>query len=152
MSRHPSQQGDFTTLFGFDHGHQDQLAGVGVGAVADQFAGRRESGSRFHRPRTSAGSGMAVLYSAAAQQLASPVDSIMHSPMEARHSVPDLHVNGNVWSESQQQRLDQLQLGDRSPKRAKLTSSMDVLNSGNTSIDHTCSACGKIKKRECDLR
>lgn len=154
MGRHSSKQGDFTTMFEYDH-RQDTLAGVG--AVADQFTGRRESNGGFHRPRTSAsnGTGMAALYEAA-QQLASPVEAMMLSPMSSHQSmptVPPVTVYAHYGYQSQQS--SQYPPGDHSAKRQRYSGSSEGHQgpaSGAPDGEHRCTVCDKTKKRECDLR
>ena len=156
MGRHPSHQGDFNNLFGeFDQSRMDTLAGVG--AVADQFSGRRESNSRFHGTRASVedANAMAMLYDAASQQLIPPVDSMLHSPMGTRHSMPEIHVTGYDSYGYQQQRVNPMPQEDRSSKRQKVSGSTDSQQgpmAGNPDGEHICKECNKTKKRECDLR
>lgn len=80
---------------------------------------------------------------------------MMGSPTYARHSMPEVFINGSTWTDGHQQRFGQLQLEDRSPKRQKLVGPMifqEGANDRNATGEHVCDQCGKAKKRECDLR
>ena len=166
MGRQPSNQGDFANPFGLDPSPGDSLAGIGAGT--DQFGGRRESSTHFNGSRISVGNGdgMAVLC-AASQHLTSPVNAMMLSPTGSRHHGLGVSAGGYGSYSPHPSQYSQMQLDDapprcshlysddRSPKRQKLS---DVLDNqqhfarSNADGEHRCRVCGKVKRRECDLR
>lgn len=143
-------------LFNMDTSNSNPLAGVGEGQgiLADNTYGvERDSNPRFHRPRS--GHGASGLHNDAPlqqQQLTSPVDSTMNVSMYRSASVSN--VDGSLYS---QQHPVQSEGYEPSPKRQRAFSTSLGSQSGMTNGrleqgDRKCPECGKIKKRDCDLR
>ena len=148
MSRHPSQHPDFNTILGFDN----QVAHVG-GMGDYQVNNMSATGVQYHGPQYPT-DGMMMLHQAAAyQQMISPVDSMNLSPStHLRHSVPNICLNGQTYLEN-----DEMDMDSRSTKRMKMVNtspsvSQDTVSSVHAEGEHRCEACGKLKRRECDLR
>ncbi|KAK3722238.1 hypothetical protein LTR37_002671 [Vermiconidia calcicola] len=150
MSRQQSRQGNLGTIFEFNQGRTDTLAGVGTGQLFDLPTPSKQSGSAF-QGQSITGNGFSLLHSREHQ--GSPVDRMI-SPMDTRYPVPELHLNGRMC-DTQQQYFSRTHLEERSPKKRRVTGTMmaDLKPEvGPTEGQHTCNVCGKVKNRECDLR
>lgn len=159
LSRHPSQQGDYT-LFGVaSDGHFDELAGIGQGQVADPSVDSRESDTGFYQSSRHGGDGLTVLSTVAANvQLASPADSVMRTPSQQYGSLPNLpslYVSQCSSSGPQQGSIDHMVWTDQSScgtKRVRSSNMPEGQPTKHPDGDLICPECNKRKKRDCDLK
>ena len=149
MSRYPSQHTELNTMLGFD----SQVAHVG-GMGDYQVNNMSVPGIQFHGPQYPTDGMMMLHHAAAYQQMTSTVDSMNLPPTtHLRLPAPDVYVNDQPYTGN-----DEADMDSRSAKRTKMVAtspsvSQETVSSANAEGDqHRCMECGKVKRRECDLR
>jgi hypothetical protein len=143
MSRHGSYQGDMSS---FDYGQStgESLFGIGAGAVPqlDGDFDFQNAGIAPGVQRRQQALALCITQSAAqAGQYLSPL-----TPAESS-AHGSYGIDGRLWHSGNGY--------DSSPKRRRMAGPHDNYQNSQMAQSngtHKCKECGKIKKRECDLR